>query len=124
MRKLIVLACSFFLVLVLAFWGMFYFTLPRPKTFHTHARIKEPVQVEWDGAGIPIIQSADLQDAYFVQGYLTARDRFFQMDLTRRRMSGKLSELFGPDALESDLQSRRWNYNKAAAVALSALEPI
>lgn len=124
MRKLIVLACSFLLVLVLVFWGMFYFTLPRPKTFHTHARIKEPVQVEWDGAGIPIIQSADLQDAYFVQGYLTARDRFFQMDLTRRRMSGKLSELFGPDALESDLQSRRWNYNKAAAVALSALEPI
>ncbi|NBX75967.1 MAG: penicillin acylase family protein [Proteobacteria bacterium] len=98
-------------------------SLPSPKTFQGHTKIKEPVQIEWDKAGVPVVQSADIQDAYFVQGVITARDRFFQMDLARRKMAGKLAELFGPKALASDLAARNWNYAQVAAVSFQKMDP-
>jgi penicillin amidase len=74
-----------------------------------------PVKVNWDSAGIPQVEAASLKDAVKVQGYLTARDRFFQMELARRKMAGTLAELFGEKALPSDTKSRQWGYSQAAA---------
>lgn len=115
---LLILALS----LPLGLWAFLYLTIPARTTFHSYSDLKGPVDVEWDKAGIPIIQSADIHDAYFVQGYLTARDRFFQMELTRRKMSGTLAELFGPKALSSDLSSRRWNYKTVATLAFEQMD--
>jgi len=122
MKRLI--GFSIFLLGTLGFgmWAFFRLSLPALKTFHGQAKIKEPAQVGWDSAGVPVIQSADIQDAYFVQGYITARDRFFQMELARRKMSGNLAELFGPKALDSDLSSRKWNYNKVAELSFQKMD--
>lgn len=99
-----------------------YFLIPAPKGFHAFSHLKEPTLVEWDKAGVPVIRSADLQDAYFVQGFITARDRFFQMDIARRKMAGKLAEIFGRQALESDLASRKWGYHQAAKSSFAQMD--
>ena len=46
------------------------------------------VRVTTDARGVPHVEAETLQDAVRTQGYLHARDRFFQMDVTRRKAEG------------------------------------
>ncbi|MBT9259616.1 MAG: penicillin acylase family protein [Clostridiales bacterium] len=64
--------------------------------------LKEPVEVDWDAYGIPHIFAQNDWDLYLVEGYLVARDRLVQMDLMRRMAGGRLAEILGPLAVESD----------------------
>ena len=57
--------------------------------------LKAPVTVTRDRTGTPHIRAADLEDLFFAQGYVTAQDRLFQMDLARRYAAGELSEVIG-----------------------------
>ena len=66
-----------------------------------------PGSISWDAEGIPTINAANDNDAAFLQGYAHAKDRFFQMDLTRRSVSGSLAELVGASQLASDVQAER-----------------
>jgi penicillin amidase len=68
--------------------------------------LHSPVKVVRDVDGIPHITGNNEYDVVFVQGYLHAQDRFFQMDFSRRQASGTLAELLGPSALASDVQLR------------------
>src|ERR687884_245787 len=70
------------------------------------AQLKKPVTVRRDERGIPYIEAANEDDLYFVQGYVTASDRLWQMDLTRRAARGELAEIFGRVALEEDQRRR------------------
>jgi penicillin amidase len=70
------------------------------------AGISAPVSVIRDGHGISTIEAATLDDLFFAQGYVTAQDRLFQMDLMRRAATGELSEVVGPIALKHDRQQR------------------
>ena len=45
-------------------------------------------------------------DLFFGFGYATAQDRLFQLDYLRRRATGRLSEIVGPEGLEPDLTAR------------------
>lgn len=62
-------------------------------------------------------------DVYFALGYTHASERFFQMDLARRFVQGRLSELFGTRALRSDAQSRIKGFPQAAEAVLANLSP-
>lgn len=64
------------------------------------------VRVTRDAHGVPTIDAATLDDLFFAQGYVTAQDRLFQMDLLRRAASGELSEIVGDVALKHDRQQR------------------
>src|SRR5215470_17202511 len=64
--------------------------------------IAAPVSVTRDAHGIPTIESASIDDLFFAQGYITAQDRLFQMDLMRRAATGELAEAVGDIALEHD----------------------
>ncbi|HEU5218996.1 MAG TPA: penicillin acylase family protein, partial [Gemmatimonadales bacterium] len=66
-----------------------------------------PVEVLTDDRGVPHVFAKSEEDAWRVQGYLVARDRLFQMELTSRAAGGTLSGLFGPRALEADRTTRR-----------------
>jgi penicillin amidase len=68
--------------------------------------ISAPVSVGRDNHGVPTIEAATLDDLFFAQGYITAQDRLFQMDLLRRAASGDLSEIVGDVALQHDRQQR------------------
>jgi len=64
------------------------------------------VEVLFDGRGAPHVYSGSDSAVWFAQGYLHARDRFFQMDLARRTANGRLAELFGRRALDNDRKMR------------------
>lgn len=66
-----------------------------------------PVEVVYDERGVPHVFAATEEDAWRAQGYLVARDRLFQMELTARAASGTLSELVGARAVETDRAARR-----------------
>jgi penicillin G amidase len=82
-----------------------------------------PVDVIWDEYGVPQVWATTLADALFVQGFLHARDRLWQMDLVRRAVSGRLAEVMGEDALDSDRFMRRLGLHDAAAASLAELTP-
>ena len=85
--------------------------------------LKSSVKVIRDIDGIPHIIASNEHDLLFVQGYLHAQDRFFQMDVSRRRGSGTLAELLGQPALGSDVELRTFGLRRAAELSLSALSP-
>ena len=67
-----------------------------------------------DAEGIAHIRAGNRDDLYYLQGWVHAEDRLFQMDLTRRQPSGTLAELFGPSSLAGDVQTRTIGLRRAA----------
>ena len=68
--------------------------------------LQEAAQIVRDSNGIPHISAQNDHDLFFLQGWAHAQDRFFQMDVDRREVSGTLAELLGPGALRSDVELR------------------
>ena len=79
------------------------------------------VRVTTDREGVRHLVADNDLDLALAQGYVHARDRFFQMDTTRRQVSGDLAELLGPDVLASDIQSRTIGLRRAAERTLASL---
>ncbi len=74
------------------------------------AGLKESVEVIRDHWGVPHIYAKNADDLFFVQGYITAQDRLFQIDLWRRIGTGKLAEVLGPKYLSRDRIARLVRY--------------
>ncbi len=72
--------------------------------------LKSEVNLLRDGRGIPYIEARNDADLYFAQGYITASERLWQMDLMRRVARGETAELFGQQALEGDKRWRRFGF--------------
>jgi penicillin amidase len=72
----------------------------------TIAGLRDRVTVRRDERGVPYIEAKNDEDLYFSQGYVTAGDRLWQMDLMRRSERGELAEILGSAALEQDKQHR------------------
>jgi penicillin amidase len=68
--------------------------------------LKKKVEVIRDRWAIPHIHAENQEDLVFVQGFLHAQDRLWQMEMNRRIAKGRLCELYGPLALEADKVSR------------------
>jgi penicillin amidase len=68
--------------------------------------LNSQVTVLRDARGVPTITAASLDDLFFAQGYVTAQDRLWQMDMSRRYAAGELSEVLGADYLETDTSQR------------------
>ena len=69
--------------------------------------LKQAVRVKYDEQFTPHIYAQHLQDAIFIQAYLHAKNRLWQMDMTTRLASGRLSEVAGMKTLETDRNMRR-----------------
>lgn len=67
----------------------------------------DKVVVEYDEHRIPHIFAQNDHDLYLAQGYVTARDRLWQLDIQTRSASGRISEVVGPKALDHDRYERR-----------------
>ena len=80
-----------------------------------------PVSVSFDDRGVALVKAGSLGDALRVQGFLTARERLFQLELQRRVASGELSEIFGPATLEVDRIHRIYGFSRVAAAAVPLL---
>lgn len=85
--------------------------------------LSAPVRIERDAQGVPRISGATRRDVARATGFLHGQERFFQMDLLRRRAAGELAEIFGVNALELDKQARLHRFRANAAIVVAALPP-
>lgn len=80
--------------------------------------LQAAAQIIRDRNDIPHILAANEHDVAFLQGYVHAQDRLFQMDVSRREASGTLAELVGPAALGQDVQLRTLGLRRAALLSV------
>ena len=85
--------------------------------------LSAPVTVTRDGHGVPTIEAQSLTDLFFAQGYVTAQDRLWQMDIMRRFAGGEISEIIGPATVEHDREQRILGLRQVAAQTVAALPP-
>ncbi|MCH7674004.1 penicillin acylase family protein [candidate division KSB1 bacterium] len=84
--------------------------------------LKAPVSILYDDRQIPHIFAKNDHDLYFTQGYVTAKDRLWQMEFQTHAAAGRLSEIVGERALEYDRFQRRIGMLSGARNALKAME--
>lgn len=87
-------------------------------------RLTAEVRVNTDAHGIPVINAANRVDAIRALGYVSARDRLFQMELMRRKSAGRLAEIFGGMALDSDINARTYGFHREAKAIWVKLPPV
>jgi len=80
------------------------------------------VQIIRDDRGVPHIRAQSLDDLVFAQGYVTAQDRLWQMDLSRRLAQGELSEIFGKRTLEYDVENRALGFPEVLRRAVNEMD--
>jgi penicillin amidase len=102
--------------------------LPTPATQQPNATVslpglRESVTIRRDERGIPYIEAANDDDLYFAQGYVTASDRLWQMDLYRRTVRGELSEIFGQATLNEDKRRRAFDFAHVLDANVANLAP-
>ncbi len=78
------------------------------------SQLKAPVRIVRDENGIPYVFAETFNEAILGQGFVTAQDRLFQMELYRKTAFGKLSELIGEGGLEMDKKIHLWNIRAVA----------
>ena len=103
-------------------WWYFWRPLPQVSGSIT-APVSAEITISRDGLGVPHIHAANLDDALFAQGYVTASERLWQMDSLRRLAAGDLSEVIGPQALPLDREARRLRLRRIAEQAYVSLSP-
>src|SRR5262245_28639944 len=87
------------------------------------AGLSAPVTIARDGLGIPTVRGASREDVARAIGVLHAQERFFQMDLSRRRSAGELAALVGERALAADREIRPHRFRAEAQRAVAMMEP-
>ncbi|HUR37572.1 MAG TPA: penicillin acylase family protein [Terriglobales bacterium] len=87
------------------------------------AGLTAPVTVMRDAQGVPHISASTLEDALFAQGLVTAQDRLWQMDTSRRFGRGQLSEILGARMLALDKRQRALDLTTTAQRAIARLSP-
>ncbi|MEO6981922.1 MAG: penicillin acylase family protein, partial [Edaphobacter sp.] len=87
------------------------------------AGLSAPVTIQRDARGVPYIRATCLNDLLIAQGFVTAEDRLWQMDLLRRHAAGQLAEILGPALVPHDRIQRTLQIGTAADRALSTLTP-
>ncbi len=112
--------CAVLVLLIAALWWLYWIArspLPQLDGKIVVPGISSKVRVVRDGQGVPTIEAATLEDLFFAQGYVTAQDRLWQMDMMRRAAAGELSEIIGEDTVKMDREQRILGLRLAAETA-------
>jgi penicillin amidase len=87
------------------------------------AGLKAPVTVHRDEKGMAYIYAQNTEDLFMAQGFVTAQDRLFQMELTRLFASGRICELAGEKARDLDTRMRTLGFHRNAKRHVEILSP-
>ena len=98
-------------------------SLPQVDGTLSIAGLSAPVTVQRDAHGVPHIHAATLNDLVIAQGFVTAQDRLWQMDILRRHAAGDLAEILGPSLVPHDRAQRILQVRASADRALATLPP-
>jgi penicillin G amidase len=82
-----------------------------------------PVTVRRDQHGVPHIQASNMDDLLFAQGYVTAQDRLWEMDMARRMAAGEAAEILGSRLVEHDRMQRILAVRPTAERLVASLDP-
>lgn len=99
-------------------WSRLRASLPVLDGEHALAGLSAPATIARDAQGVPTITGATRLDVARALGFAHGQDRFFQMDLVRRRSAGELSELIGEVALNADRGARIHGFRRLARTVL------
>src|SRR5258707_12024027 len=120
LRILYYAVCLLLVALIAAVWWLYSIArspLPQLDGSIAVPGISSKVRVVRDERGVPTIEAATLEDLFFAQGYVTAQDRLWQMDIMRRAAAGELSEVIGEDTVKMDREQRILGLRIAAETA-------
>ena len=124
--RLVVAVLILLLIAFLGFDWWFYravrASLPQRDGTVKLAGLSAPVIVTYDSLGVPNISASNLPDLFFAQGYITAQDRLWQMDMTRRFASGDLAVILGPKYVKYDREQRILGLRQVAEKAAAMLD--
>ncbi|RTL35595.1 MAG: penicillin acylase family protein [Candidatus Melainabacteria bacterium] len=95
-------------------WWLAQRSLPVMDGIVAAPQLVRSAMVKYDDRGIPYIEASSAHDIFFTQGYITASQRMFQMDILRRTALGELSGLLGPSSLAEDKLNRTIGFNRIA----------
>ena len=110
------------LAVLAALWWFIY--RPSPKlSGDVPAPVSSSVTIVRDEHYRPHITASSIDDALFAQGYVTAQERLWQMDMLRRVAAGELSEVAGRAALELDTNARKLRIARIADMQAARLAP-
>ena len=123
LRLLLWIAGIVVVIVATAIWWFVYRPLPQLDGAVVVPGLQGQVTVERDNWGVPHIRASSLEDLAEAQGYVTAQDRLWQMDLLRRAARGQLSEVLGPATLKIDEDFRRLNFSRAVDRDLGMMQP-
>ncbi|MCA0990676.1 penicillin acylase family protein [Pseudalkalibacillus hwajinpoensis] len=114
---------SILLLVILALSVSFWFvqkTAPETNGEITLSGLEDSVSIYRDRSGVPHIEASSTKDLFMAQGFVTAQDRMFQMDLSRRQASGTLSEVIGKSTIDNDKFFRTLGLRRAAEDSYNA----
>ncbi len=120
LRILYYAVCVLLLALLAGIWWLYWIAhsaLPQLDGSVAAPGISSKVRVMRDEHGVPTIEAATLEDLFFAQGYVTAQDRLWQMDMMRRAAAGELSEVIGEATVKMDREERILGLRLAAEAA-------
>ncbi len=110
-----------FSVITVLFWAKS--TLPRTNGDVVVSGLHASVSIYRDNNAVPYIHADNADDAYAALGFVHAQDRLWQMEMMRRLIKGRLSEIFGLPTLSSDRFMRLLGFNHLVKQQFKQLEP-
>ena len=104
-------------------WYLAARSLPDYNASYSAPALSAPVEIVRDSYAVPHIFGETDTDVLFGLGFAHAQDRLWQMELMRRTAQGRLSELFGPETLETDRLMRALDIYAISQRAVRAQTP-
>lgn len=121
LSRFVAIAAVVVVAVLFAGWLVLRGSLPQYDGSVHSAALQQSVTVERDALGSATVRARNRRDADWALGYVHAQERFFQMDLLRRRAAGELAELFGAVALPADREARAHRMRARMRTAFAAL---
>ncbi|GAA0721029.1 penicillin acylase family protein [Dokdonella soli] len=121
LARLFVVAVIVSTALLASGWFALHGSLPQYDGDVHNPALSKAVEVERDALGTATLRGSNRRDLDWTLGYVHAQERYFEMDLLRRRAAGELAELFGKVALPADRTARAHRMRARMQAAITAL---
>lgn len=102
LKRVLIAVVIIFILVFGALWFYLDYQSPKYSGEIVLQDLEEKAEVVFDEYGIPHIYAQNERDAYFTLGYVQAQERLFQMELYRRLVQGRASEIFGSSLISTD----------------------
>ena len=105
---------SVFILFIIALRIYLHHPTPKYSGEKKLSGISKPVHIYTDSYGVPHVFAENESDLFYAAGYISARDRLFQMSLVASASRGELAKLFGDNFIKEDVYLRTWGIPKTA----------